>query len=66
MCRPLPDIDALLVDQWSAEVEDLIIRERTVPSIDLECDLHNYLDICCGTVQYTLSDQRLCKFILRG
>ena len=42
----MPDIDHLM-QEWPLEFEELL-KEATLPSADIDCDLASYVDMVCG------------------
>ena len=44
--RNMPDIDTLM-QEWPPEFEEML-KEVNLPTADLECDLAQYVEVCCG------------------
>lgn len=42
----MPDIETLM-QEWPAEMEELL-KEVSLPTADLDCDLTTYVDLICG------------------
>ncbi|XP_074656371.1 intraflagellar transport protein 46 homolog [Tubulanus polymorphus] len=44
--KNMPDIDSLM-QEWPAEFEELL-KEVSLPTADLDCDLNTYVELICG------------------
>ncbi|CAD5118859.1 DgyrCDS7535 [Dimorphilus gyrociliatus] len=55
--RNMPSIDALM-QEWPPEFEELL-KEITLPSADMDCDLPNYIDMICAILDIPMYKNRV-------
>ncbi|CAL8122602.1 unnamed protein product [Orchesella dallaii] len=55
--KPMPDID-LLIQEWPPQVEELL-KNISLPSAELDCDLATYVDIVCNLLDIPMYKSRI-------
>jgi intraflagellar transport protein 46 len=55
--KPMPDVD-LLIQEWPPEVEELV-KNISLPSPALDCDLATYVDIVCNLLDIPVYKSRI-------